>query len=175
VKSVAKNFPRSSFGAAPCHLIRGCLFCLLLGAGSAFAAADVKLVRVWPEWRDGKSFKRISEYFTGRENTGGQQNIRTDPARRTGYYFLVRLESPGAQRVQARLHLITLGSPEPRMTNFTADLRPGANVLNLGLTSPEWNDAKAIPVAWRLEVVSADDGAVLATEKSYLWDNPVAK
>ena len=156
--------------------LRGFLLCLFLGALPVFAAPELTLVRVWPEWRDGKSFKRISEYFTGRENTGGQLIVRTDPARRTGYYFLVRLDNPGGARaVQCQLHLIPQGSPVQRTTVFSAKLQPGANVLNLGLTTPEWSDPKTQPVAWQLQVVSEADGAILASEKSYLWDKPAGK
>jgi hypothetical protein len=163
--------------------IRGCLLFLVLTLAAAalpsVASAkegDLRIVRVWPEWRDGKSFKRISEYFTGRENTGGQLIQRTDPARRTGYYFLVRLENPaGPRSVQARLRLILPDSPAEQTTAFTVALRPGANVLNLGLTTAAWGDPKHQPVAWLLQVVSPDDGTVLATEKSYLWDKPAGK
>lgn len=156
--------------------LRGCLLCLFLGAIPTFAAPELKLVRVWPEWRDAKSFKRISEYFTGRENTGGQTILRSQPAQRTGYYFLVRVENPGAARaVQAQLHLIPPGSPAQKTTVFPVTLRPGTNVLNLGLTSPEWLDPKTQPVAWQLQIIAADDGAVLASEKSYLWDKPAGK
>ena len=158
------------------RVIRGCLFCLLLGAVPAFGAADLKIVRVWPEWRDGKSFKRISEYFTGRENTGGQLVQRTDPGQRTGYYFLVRVENPaGPRSVQARLRLILPDTPAEQATTFTVALRPGANVLNLGLTAPVWSDPKHQPVAWLLQFVSPENDAVLASEKSYLWDKPAGK
>jgi hypothetical protein len=155
-------------------ITRGSILFLFLAL--AASAADLRLVRVWPEWRDGKSFKRISEYFTGRENTGGRIILRTDSAQRTGYYFLVRVENPGAIRtVQAQLHLIPPGSPTQQTTVFPVTLHPGANVLNLGLTTPEWRDAKTQPVAWQLQFIATNSGAVLATEKSYLWDKPAGK
>lgn len=163
--------------------IRGCLLFLVLTLAAAALPSvalakegDLRIVRVWPEWRDGKSFKRISEYFTGRENTGGQLIQRTDPARRTGYYFLVRLENPAGPRpVQCQLHLIPQDSPFQRTTVFSVRLQPGANVLNLGLTTSEWSDPQAQPVAWQLQIIATDDGTVLATEKSYLWDKPAGK
>ena len=41
---------------------------------------EVELVRVWPQWRDEGSFKRISEYFTHRENPGKILLRRSKPA-----------------------------------------------------------------------------------------------
>ena len=150
--------------------IRGSL--LFLALTVAATASDLRLVRVWPEWRDAKSFKRISEYFTGRENTGGQLILRTQPAQRAGYYFLVRVDNPGtARRVRFQLQLIREGTPAPTSTDFPADLPAGASVFQLGLTGADWPDAKSQPVAWQLRVLSAEDHE-LAREKSYLWDKP---
>lgn len=148
---------------------------LLLSALPA-SAGDLTIVRTFTGWRDGVSFKRISEYFDGRENTGGQTIVRTDPAQRTGYYFLLRVANPGAPlKVQFQLHLIEPGAPAQRTTTFPAEIGSGSGVFQLGLTGPEWQDAKAQPVAWRLLVIAADDGRVLASEKSYLWEKPAGK
>jgi len=156
-------------------VIRGCLFLLSLAAGVA-SASELTIVRTFTGWRDGASFKRISEYFDNRENTGGQTIIRTDPAQRTGYYFLLRVANPGAPRqVQFQLQLIEPGASDPRTTIFPAEIGSGSRVFQLGFTGPAWQDAKAQPVAWQVLVLAADDGRVLATEKSYLWDNRAAK
>lgn len=147
------------------------LFLSLLGA-PAFAAADLTLVRVTSGWRDAASFKRISEYFTGRENTGGETVLRTHPDRRDGYYFLLRVRNADApRRITARLQIIADTSAQTRDFTFTPDLRAGDTVLHLGLTGPDWPDADADPVAWKLELLDAD-GRLLAGEKSYLWEKP---
>jgi len=141
----------------------------------AAAESGVGIVRVFTGWRDAAAFKRISEYFDGKENTGGEILLRTNPAQRAGYYFLVRVDNQGVARpVTLSLVLVTPTEPKPRMVTFPATLPAGAAVLNLGLTGGDWPDAKATPVAWKLEVVAAD-GTVLATEKSYLWEKPAAK
>jgi hypothetical protein len=144
---------------------------LVLCATPAFAT-DLTIVRVLTGWRDAASFKRISEYFDGKENTGGEAVLRTHPDQRAGYYFLVRVANPGAARtVQARLALITPFSPKPVVHTFSPVVGAGDTVFHLGLTGKDWSDAKASPVAWKLELLDAD-GRVLATEKSYLWEKP---
>jgi hypothetical protein len=137
------------------------------------ALADgVTVIRVFNGWRDAASFKHISEYFNGRENTHGEVMLRTHPDQRAGYYFLVRLANSGAiVPVKINLQLITPTDTKLRVHSFALDLSSGETVLNLGFTGADWPDAKANPVAWKLDVVAADD-RVLATEKSYLWDKP---
>ncbi|HWA25899.1 MAG TPA: hypothetical protein VG734_09570 [Lacunisphaera sp.] len=154
--------------------IRGCILFLLLGLAPAFAA-DVSIVRVFTGWREAASFKRISEYFNGKENSGGEAIIRTQPDQRSGYYFLVRTANSGAARpIKANLEIITATNAKPLSYTFPAELKPGSTVFHLGLTGTDWPDGTATPVAWKLELVDAD-GHVLATEKSYLWEKPAAK
>ncbi|RXK53332.1 hypothetical protein ESB00_16680 [Oleiharenicola lentus] len=156
------------------RVIRGGLLFLLLGLCTA-SATDLTIVRVFTGWRDAASFKRISEYFDGKENTGGEAVLRTHPEQRGGYYFLVRVTNPAAARpVTARLQVITHTAAQPQTFTFAPALKAGATVFHLGLTGPDWPDAKADPVAWKLELTDAD-GKVLATEKSYLWEKPTGR
>lgn len=139
---------------------------------AAASAADLEIVRVYSSWRDAASFKRISEYFDGKENTGREVVLRSHPDQRTGFYFLVRLKSAAAtRRVNAHLQVIRHDWPSPRTTVFPMELGAGSTVFQLGLTGPEWQDPKVQPIAWHLEVMG-DDGRVLASEKSYLWEKP---
>jgi hypothetical protein len=147
----------------------------LSAEASAKAGADLTIVRTFTGWRDAASFKRISEYFDGKENTGKETVLRTHPDQRAGYYFLVRLANPGAaQKVRFQLQLFEQGTSASRTVVFPAELKSGSGVFQLGLTGPEWQDAKSQPVAWHLQVL-ADDGRVLASEKSYLWEKPAGK
>jgi hypothetical protein len=144
-------------------------------AKEAVPPSELDIQRVYTSWRDGASFKRISEYFDGKENTGREIVLRTHPEQRTGFYFLVRVKNPGAARkVTFQLQLIEQGTPTPRPTAFPGELGAGTSVFQLGLTGPEWQDAKSQPVAWHLQVLG-DDGRVLVTEKSYLWEKPASK
>ncbi len=152
---------------------------MLVGVALPLAAlaqdGDLSIVRVYAGWRDAASFKRISEYFTRRENTGGEAVLRTQPGERSGYYFLVRTANADASRaVTARLQLITDASASPTVHTFPVQLKAGSTVFHLGLTGADWTDRGADPVAWKLDLTGAD-GRVLATEKSYLWDRPPTK
>lgn len=136
------------------------------------ADSALTLVRVFTGWRDGASFKRIAEYFDGQEHTGNETILRTVPAQRTGYYFLVRVKNAGAARpVRFQLEFVEPGSGASRIQTFPAELAAGSQVFQLGLTGPQWQDPKAQPMAWHLRVLGAAD-EILAVEKSYLWEKP---
>jgi len=153
------------------RVIRGGFFFLLLGLCAA-SAAELTIVRVFTGWRDAASFKHISEYFSGKENTHGETMLRTQPDQRAGYYFLVRTANPDAPlAVKVSIQLSLPGEPKPRIHHFAAELPSGKAVLNLGLTGSDWPGENTNPVAWKLDVLAAD-GRVLATEKSYLWEKP---
>jgi len=142
---------------------------------SAKEGTDLTIVRVFTSWRDAASFKRISEYFDGKENTGGLTIVRTQPDQRTGYYFLVRAANPGGPRsVSARLEIITSATAKPVVHTFPLALKAGETTVQFGLTGSDWPEAHTSPVAWRLDLTDAD-GRVLATEKSYLWEKPSTK
>lgn len=130
-------------------------------------------MRVWPQWLEAEPFKRISEYFTGRENTGGRIVVRTHPDDRTGLYFLVRVKNPGPLIVGTRfvLEIVAPGNPFPRTYRFPANMPAGGKVCMLGLTGPDWPAKKVQPIAWRLDLVAAD-GRTLAEAKSFLWSKP---
>lgn len=144
------------------------------GAAAANPASDsgVTVVRVFTGWKEGASFKRISEYFTGKENTGGSVVLRTRAEQRSGFYFFVRLNNPGpATPVKINVEVVTPTDKQTKDFSFSSELKSGANVFDLGLTGEDWLDAKANPVAWKVDFV-ASDGRVLASEKSYLWEKP---
>lgn len=136
-------------------------------------AAGVEFVRVWPGWRDTDSFRRISEYFTGKENTGREVVVRTHAEVRDGFYFLARIKNPAAALPGAKfvLHLITPDKPETKLYTFPAAVPAGETVFQLGLTGADWPGPKVHPVAWKLELLSAD-GQPVASSQSFLWEKP---
>lgn len=145
------------------------LLCAFLAA--TVAAQAVEIVRVWPEWRNEESFRRISELFDGKEKTGGEILLRTHPESRDGMYFLVRVGDAAAGDVRFAVDVIMPGSPDPVRFEFPASLREGSSVFQLGLTGQDWPDAKVHPVAWRVVVESADK-TELAAAQSFLWSAP---
>jgi hypothetical protein len=151
------------------------LFLLGLTLATAAAAAELSIVRVYTGWRDAASFKRIAEYFDGKEHAGREVVLRSHPDQRAGYYFLVRLKNSGAAlKANVHLQLIRPDRTEARTTIFPVEVPAGSTAFQLGLTGPEWQDAKVQAIAWHLQVI-AEGGQVLATDKSYLWEKPAAK
>jgi hypothetical protein len=146
---------------------------LQLLAVTAAWAGDVSFVRVWPGWRDEDPFMRISEYFTGHVNMGGRIILRTQPQARAGFYFLVRVRTD--RRLITGAHfavsVIIPASPEPETFDFPTDIPAGGKVYQLGLTGIDWPGKKTYPVAWKLDLIGSD-GALLATQQSFLWSKP---
>jgi hypothetical protein len=152
------------------------LVALLCAAPGLTVAAETSLqvVRVLPGWREAASFKRIGEYFDGRERTGGEVVLRSQPAERGGYYFLIRLANPvTAAPVTLQLEVVRPGTPQPQVFSFPTSVPVGSTVFNVGLTGADWPGHEVNPVAWRLHVLAAD-GRVLATDQSYVWGKPAA-
>ena len=131
---------------------------IVAGGLGSIQAADVEFVHVWPGWRPADSFMKISEYFTGREPAGDSIIERTHPAYRAGYYFVARIKHPKTAVAGAKfvLHIILPGSPLPKIFTFSANAPIGTNLFELGLTGVDWPLRSTRPVAWMLELVSAD-------------------
>lgn len=146
---------------------------LWLAAAIGVHGAEVEFVRVWPSWRDAESFERVPEFFTGKEYTGRQIVLRTHPEERGGFYFLARLKNPAGALSSAKfsLQVIAPNDPRPKTFSFPTTLPAGTSVFSIGLTGPDWTNHQDPPVAWKLEL-QRDDGQVLATAKSFLWEKP---
>jgi hypothetical protein len=157
------------------RLLSAALLTLLLGSATSVRAGNIEVVRVWPAYRTAQSFDRIGLYFNGGEDSAGKSIQRTRPATRDGYYFLVRLDNPGAAVAGATLEVsvITPASPEPQAFSFKADVPAGSHAFDLGLTGPDWPGPKSGAVAWRV-TVRAPDGAELASQQSFLWARPAS-
>jgi hypothetical protein len=140
------------------------------------SAADLEIVRVLTGWHSAESFHRVSEYFGGKENSGGITVLRTQSAEHSGYYWLVRLKNQGAPLpgIRFELQVISPSAPEPKPFTFAADIPSGGSVYQLGLTGPDWPGAKSRPVAWHLRLLAADGKTLLAKE-SFLWERPEKK
>ena len=146
-----------------------------LPAASA-SAADLEIVRVFTDWRGAVSFHGLGEYFGGKEDSGGITILTTQPAERSGYYWLVRLKNKGARLPGSRfeLQVISSSAPEPKTFSFPADIPLGGSVYQLGLTGPDWPGEKSRPVAWQLRLL-ASDGSTLLVKESFLWELPKKK
>jgi len=151
---------------------------LFLLTATQLLAADLSILRVWPGYRSAESFDRISEYFTGRENTRGQSFLRSQPDERAGYYLFVRTKnlSDAAQAASVEVSIITPDSPHAKViTSFPPTTLPkGSHVFQIGLTGTDWADAQLQPVAWQLRFLAAD-GIELLRDQSFLWSQAPKK
>jgi len=138
--------------------------------------ANVTIKAIAQRYIDGDKFKRISEYFDGVENKGGQIIERSQPGDRTGYYFIVDLDwHPGVtlpKGTKAELQYIRSDTPSAQTANFTfsSDTGTWPEIL-LGLTGSDWPRADFGIVAYKLTFRTAD-GTVLADHESFLWALP---
>ena len=149
--------------------MRPAWFLLPLALSITLPLSAFELVRVWPGSRTADSFDRISEYFTGRENPGGRTLLRSQPAERAGYYWLLRTRSP--QPLAGVTIELTYTAPDaasPRTQVFHVDLPAGSHVTMVGLTGADWPDLETEPVVWRLRLLDRS-GTELAHETSFLW------
>jgi len=147
-------------------------FAPVRGSDGASGVNKITIKRVFTGWKDGASFKRISEYFTGQENTDDTVVMRTHPDQRSGFYFFIRVSNLGAPApVKINLELITPTDTKPKTYTFSSEIKSGQNLFNLGLTAEDWPDEKAHPVAWKIDFVGSDN-QVLVSRDSYLWEKP---
>lgn len=136
-------------------------------------ASEVKLVRVWPEYRSGSSFTRIAEYFGGKEKAP-EMIVRSRSESREGYYFLARFKSSEALPGSIiALEYILPGEDAARVQFFPVDLPRGSRAVLAGLTGADWPGATVAPTAWRLRLLGPA-GTEVAREQSFLWALPPA-
>jgi hypothetical protein len=150
------------------------LVCLLAGSVAAASAAELKIVRLLPGYRTTASFQRLSEFLTGRENTGKDTVLRSQPAARDGYYWFFRLENRDVAIAEAvfELQVITPAGPDPKTFTFRAPVPHGTPVFYLGVTGADWPGPTDEPVAWSLRIRTA--AGDLAAAQSFLWSKPAA-
>jgi hypothetical protein len=157
--------------------MRALLAALIVFAATAVSAADLSLVRIRPSYRSAESFERISEYFVKEENGAEQHILRTQPAERAGYYFLVRIKNGGTALVGAKFEVkvISPDATEPTSYTFETAVPAGSTAYNLGITGSDWSGKpKEHSVAWQVRLLSATGEELLRTQ-SFLWSLPDKK
>ena len=146
--------------------------CFLFLVAPLFGS-DLKFIRVWPSYRSVESFEHVSEFFSGKENSMGQIQLRTQPDTRAGYYFLTRVKNSGAEELAVRvdLQIILPDSPKAVIYQFDSRIPKGNHVLNIGLTGKDWPVATVQPVAWQLRLLTPT-GQELVKQQSFTWALP---
>ncbi len=152
-----------------------CAVGIVLALGPAAEADAVQIKRVTPQYMPREAFLRISEYFTGKENTGRRVILRTQAQERAGMYFVVMLDK-GASELppgsQVKLFVVT--SDSPKTQTFTLPFpEQVANHCEVfaGLTGSDWPSKKLGIVAWKV-ILEDKSGQALAEDQSFLWKLP---
>lgn len=154
--------------------IRYILFAILFLSTSLEGASvsEFKIVDLYREPFPENAFQRISEYFTGKENTGNRVIIRTQPKEYGGYYFILRLNKkvnvlPKGSSVKLELSLAqkvdnityTFSLPQTNKAGFE---------IFVGITGEDWSYKNTDIIAWHIALLK-QDGEVLAEKNSFLW------
>lgn len=135
-------------------------------------APEITNVKI--RWIEAEKFYRISEFFTGRENTGNRIILRTTEER-GGVYFMVYFQEdvndlPSLQSISLEV-LSPINEEISRFDFQLPDERKQTRLIFIGLTGNEWKIPMNIPVAWR--IIASDEGGQEITDyKSFLWEFP---
>lgn len=136
-------------------------------------ATEVKIVRVWPDYRESDSFVRVAEYFGGKERAP-EMIVRSQQDSREGYYFLTRFKTneslPGSILA---VEYVLPGDEAPLVQFFPVDLPKGSRAVLFGLTGGDWPSPTVAPTAWRVRLLGPS-GVELVREQSFLWSMPPA-
>lgn len=125
-------------------------------------------------WQDAET-RRLAEYWTGREQTGGALIVRSHANERAGLYFSLLLEKPLSSNLAGAVlmaEVIRTGDRQPVEFRWTLPaLDHPVRMVRAGITGPDWPSAEIKPLAWRLRLTEPN-GAVLFEYKSFLWEMP---
>jgi len=155
------------------------LFLCFAGCFFSFASATehLEIDNVKLRLIESEKFSRISEYFTGEENTGRRLFLRSEPSERGGLYFITRL-SENVKKLPAQVKVCVdffeTGSAVMQHYQFELpERRKNTNRIFIGITGDERLE-KGLPVAWRIYFTDSN-GSLYAERKSYLWEMPESK
>ena len=132
---------------------------------------DIKDIR--PRYIEAEQFMRIGEYLSGKEVTGDRLILRSDPASRTGCYFVLALDEkvrrlPKGTTIRGEVY--TARSPEVQVLEMTLPSeRPKTKEVFFGLTGEDWPEGSPVPGAWRFTILTPN-GGTMAQKQSYLWE-----
>lgn len=147
----------------------------LVGCASTPKAQDrpVVIKEIKPRYMAEEQFKRIAEYWTGKENTGGRLILRSDADERSGYYFTLILNQKLKKLPRGTVVLGEFyagASLDVQSYEFPLPNRlPKNKEIFIGLTGEDAPADQRAPAAWRF-TLKAPSGEVLAQKQSYLWE-----
>lgn len=115
-------------------------------------------------------FTRISEYFTGVENTGGNIILRSDCRGRAGIYLVLGLNKFVSQLSDGaflRFRYIVSDCNEEQEMTFNLEPSCGRSPwIFIGITGKDFHGPCQNLVAWSVEICSGEDHVI---KNSFLW------
>jgi hypothetical protein len=119
-----------------------------------------------------RDFKRVPEFFTGKEFSGWKVYCRTNRADREGFYFVVKVTGdvpPSSADCHWLLEWITpLDLTAQQKKVSLPDQNISGKEVFIGLTGSDWPDPSVHPIAWSLSLVDSEEG-ILGKSQSFLW------
>ncbi len=133
------------------------------------ASAHAELTVISTEHRDADSFKRVSEYLTGKHSDGRYAVYRSETSSRVGFYIslLASKKSILKQVAKVRVQFVRKGTQEIDSFELPAESLKKKRIL-VGFTGDEWQDSSDHPVAWKIDLLDAA-GTSLDSAQSFLW------
>ena len=138
------------------------------------SAQALSIKQVYHEYKEGDDFRRITEYFTGRENQGRRVITRSQPSEYGGYYFVV-ITDKSINKLppdsQIEVAVILPNAPEPEVYTLTIPQKQSRLCeVYAGITGSDWPDPLQMPIAWCIKVQDTQ-GNELARRHSFLWND----
>ncbi len=144
-------------------------FFSILAALAITVATQAELTIISTEHRDADSFKRVSEYLTGKHSDGRYAVYRSDTSSRDGFYvsLLVSDKATLAEVSKVRVQFVRKGSQEIASFEAPAGTLTKKRIL-VGFTGSEWESTNSHPVAWKIDLLNTS-GSSLESAQSFLW------
>lgn len=135
------------------------------------ATARAELTVISSAHREADSFKRFSEYLTGKPSEGRYEIIRSDDSSRDGFYVSLLASDKAAikQVSTVKVQFVRAGTLEIESFEKKADSLKKKRIL-VGFTESEWHGSKNHPMAWKIELLDSA-GTVLESAQSFLWSD----
>ena len=118
-----------------------------------------------------KDFANIKEYFNGIEDQSYRSVFRTDNSERSGFYFIVKLNSKISDLSPdtiISLEWIPYGELKPKKVSYTIKNRAQGYEILLGLTGTDAPEGNQAPIAWKIDLLNAESESI-SSEQSFLW------
>lgn len=146
------------------------LIVLLMSGVSVLGGGPLGILSVMENIYKKEKFTRISEYFTGIEDTGGDTIFRTNECGREGIYLVICLNRSVSRLSEGAFlrfrYVLSDGMGEEEMV-FEIDPRCGnTSWIYVGVTGPDYHGACQYLKAWQIEICSGEERVI---RSSYLW------